>query len=152
MNNYHPKPIDISNIELDIELNELREAIAENAHDLWAQDRISQGWKYGPERDDIKKETPCMVPYSELSEEEKDIDRSMAMKTLKLLYKLGYDIVKREETDLYKELLKRIRKSNTRFYCPECYSKGILTPLYFHQIFCDRCGKKLSIDWKNNLE
>ena len=152
MKTYQPRPIDISDIELDTELNELREAIAENAHDIWAQDRLLQGWKYGPVRNDEALETPCMVPYSELSDEDKEIDRSMAIKTLKLLYKLGYDIVKRENTELYRELLKRIRTSNTKFYCPECYSKGIITPLYLHQVFCDRCGKKLSIDWKVTLE
>ena len=72
MKTYQPRPINISNIELDTELNELREAIAENAHDIWAQDRLSQGWKYGHVRNDETLETPCMVPYSELSDEDKE--------------------------------------------------------------------------------
>ena len=101
---------------------------------------------------DLKTGQGIIDLFKKLSDEDKEIDRSMAIKTLKLLYKLGYDIVKREDTELYGELLKRIRMSNTRFYCPECYSKGIITPLYLHQIFCDRCGKKLSIDWKVTLE
>lgn len=94
---YIPRPIDLSDVELGEDLNELREAIAENAHDVWAMERIAQGWSYGPMRDDVKKENPCMVPYSQLPDSEKKFDREMAMNTIKLLKKLGYDLVKREE-------------------------------------------------------
>lgn len=95
MKTYTPKPIDLSDVELPEELTELREAIAENAHEVWATERQAQGWTYGPQRDDNKKQTPCMVPYSQLPESEKKFDRDMAMDTLKLLKKLGYDIVKK---------------------------------------------------------
>ena len=105
MENYVPKPIDTSDVELSKELLELGEAIAENAHDIWAVDRQAEGWTYGPIRDEKIKETPCMVPYSKLPENEKDYDRKMAMNTLRLMSKLGYDLIRREETDLYKELL-----------------------------------------------
>ena len=94
---YEPKPIDLSDVELTEDLNELREAIAENAHDVWALERKAQGWTYGPERNDTSKRTPCMVPYSMLPESEKTFDRDMAMNTLKLLRKLGYDIIKQEK-------------------------------------------------------
>ena len=95
MKEYDPCPIDLSDVELPDELNELREAIAENAHDVWALERKAQGWTYGSERNDERKETPCMVSYSQLPESEKMFDREMAMNTLKLLKKLGYDIVKK---------------------------------------------------------
>ena len=94
---YDPRPIDLSDVTLPDELNELREAIAENAHDVWAAERKAQGWSYGPERNDERKENPCMVPYSQLPEDEKLFDREMAMNTLKLLNKLGYDIIKRKK-------------------------------------------------------
>ena len=93
---YTPHPIDLSDVELPDDLNELREAIAENAHDVWAAERQAQGWTYGLYRDDATKQTPCMLPYSQLPECEKKFDRDMAMNTLKLLTKLGYDIVKRK--------------------------------------------------------
>lgn len=96
MKTYDPKPIDLSDVELSEDLNELRESIAENAHDVWAAERKAQGWTYGPQRDDSRKETPCMVPYSQLPDSEKKFDREMAMNTLKLVRKLGYDIVKRK--------------------------------------------------------
>lgn len=94
---YTPKPIDLSDVELTEDLNELREAIAENAHEIWAENRQAEGWTYGPQRDDQLKQTPDMVPYSQLPESEKEYDREMAMKTIKLLTKLGYDIVKRNK-------------------------------------------------------
>lgn len=97
MHAYTPRPIDVSDVELSEELNDLREAIAENAHDIWAAERQAQGWTYGPERNDTKKETPCMIAYSQLPDSEKKFDREMAMNTLKLLTKLGYDIVKRNK-------------------------------------------------------
>ena len=90
MKTYNPKPIDLSDVELTEDLNELREAIAENAHDVWAVERQAQGWTYGPQRDDAKKETPCMVAYSQLPDSEKQFDRDMAMNTLKLITNARY--------------------------------------------------------------
>jgi hypothetical protein len=142
MRTYNPKPIDLSDVELTEDLNELREAIAENAHEVWAADRRAQGWIFGPHRNDEAKETPCMVPYNQLPESEKDYDRNMAMKTLKLLKKLGYDLIKREETELYRILKERIKNSQQEYHCPEC--KAII---YKKQIFCDKCGHKIDIDW-----
>ena len=93
---YIPHPIDLSDIVLDDSLNELREAIAENAHEVWASNRKQEGWTYGPVRNDVLKQTPDMVPYSKLPESEKEYDRDMAIKTIKLLIKLGYEIVKKD--------------------------------------------------------
>lgn len=146
MNTYNPKPIDLSDVELTDDLNELREAIAENAHEIWAEGRKAEGWTYGPERNDEKKQNPCMVPYSDLPDSEKQYDREMAMKTIKLLKKLGYDLIKREDTDLYKDLISRIRDSKEAYYCSHCCSKGIKTPVSKHQVFCHKCGNELRLE------
>lgn len=142
MSTYNPKLIDLSDVELTEDLNELREAIAENAHDVWAEERIKQGWTYGPERNDALKQNPCLVPYSQLPEEEKLFDREMAMRTLKLVKKLGWDLIKREETALYKVLKQRIQTSEQEFRCGHC--GGVI---YKRQVFCDHCGHKTEIDW-----
>lgn len=92
---YEPKPIDTNDIVLSEELLALTEKLAENTHDVWALGRIGQGWKYGEKRDDVKKETPCLVPYNELPESEKEYDRNTALETLKLIVKLGYTIEKK---------------------------------------------------------
>ncbi|MCH5314756.1 MAG: Ryanodine receptor Ryr [Eubacterium sp.] len=90
---YNPKPIDTGDVVLSDDLLELTEKIAQNVHDVWAAGRIEQGWTYGEERNDAKKETPCLVPYSELPDNEKEYDRNTALETLKLIIKLGYKIV-----------------------------------------------------------
>lgn len=92
---YDPHPIDLTDVTLDPEMDELREAIAENAHEVWAAARKSQGWSYGPARNDELKQTPDMVPYSRLTDQEKQYDRDMAENTIKLLKKLGWEIKKK---------------------------------------------------------
>lgn len=93
---YVPEVIDLDDVVLPESLDELLEQIAKNVHDVWARSRISEGWSYGPERDDVVKTHPCLVPYEELSESEKDYDRHTAVNTLKLVIKMGYDIRKKE--------------------------------------------------------
>lgn len=93
---YTPAPADLSQVELPESLQELTEKIAENVHDVWAKSRMDQGWTYGKERNDEKKTHPCLVPYDELPEIEKDYDRHTATDTLRLVMKLGYDIIPRK--------------------------------------------------------
>lgn len=89
---YIPNPVDTSDIVLPGSLVELTEKIAENVHDVWARQRMAEGWVYGPERSTERKTSPCLVPYGDLPEEEKAYDRNTAMETLKLILKLGYEI------------------------------------------------------------
>lgn len=91
---YKPNPVDTSDIILPEDLSELTEKIAENVHEVWAEGRIKEGWTYGIVRDDAKKETPCLVPYKDLPENEKEYDRNTALETIKLIIKLGYGIKK----------------------------------------------------------
>ena len=90
---YTPQPIDTSDVRLPEELDVLVEDMAKNVHEVWAQSRISQGWTYGPERNDILKQHPCLVPYEELTDVEKAYDRDTAVGTLKLICKLGYQLI-----------------------------------------------------------
>ena len=91
---YKPKPINTSQVELDGEIVELTEQLAENAHEVWARRRLAEGWRYGPRRDETKKEHPSLVPYEALPEAEKEYDRSTAIETLKVMLALGYRIEK----------------------------------------------------------
>ncbi len=91
---YAPHLADLSQVELPEGIEALREALAENSHDRWAIERQSEGWTYGPRRDDAKLESPDMVPYAQLPESEMQYDRLMAVDTLKLLIALGYKIEK----------------------------------------------------------
>ena len=92
--NYIPQPIDTSDIQLPEELNPLLEAMAKNVHEIWAKERIVQGWTYGEKRDDAQKHHPCLIAYEDLPEEEKMYDRNTSVETLKLILKLGFKIKK----------------------------------------------------------
>ena len=76
---------------------ELREAIAENAHEVWAAARVEEGWTYGEERNDQLMHNPDIVPYNILPESEKEYDRMMAINTIKLIKKLGWKLVKNDK-------------------------------------------------------
>lgn len=91
---YQPKPIDTGSVVLPEDLLQLTERIAENVHENWAAGRIAEGWVYGKRKDDVRKTTPCLVPYDQLSEQEKEYDRRTALETLKLITALGYRIEK----------------------------------------------------------
>ena len=92
--NYIPSPIDTSAVTLSPAILQLTEHLAENAHELWAIQRIKDGWTYGPSRNDAAKKHPCLVPYAALPESEKEYDRHAAMGTLKAILALGYRIEK----------------------------------------------------------
>lgn len=95
--NYKPSPIETSGVSLSKDLLDLTEILAENAHDLWAAQRISEGWRYGAERDDKKKEHPDLVPYAELPGSEKEYDRIAAMETLRAIIALKFRIERIEK-------------------------------------------------------
>lgn len=91
---YQPAPLDTSHIDLTEDIRELVELLAKNTHDVWARQRIADGWRFGPKRDDAKKEHPGLVPYEQLSEAEKEYDRQTAIETIKAIIALGYRVVK----------------------------------------------------------
>ena len=93
-NDYKPEPIDTSRVKLPSEMQELTEKLARNTHDIWARQRMSDGWRWGTARDDVHKLHPCLVPYEELPESEKDYDRSTAMESVKAILALGFRITR----------------------------------------------------------
>ena len=92
MKPYTPQPLDTSHIKLSADLQELTELLAKNTHDIWAAQRLTEGWKYGTTRNDTLKTHPCLVPYEDLPESEKEYDRNTAMETLKVILKIGFRI------------------------------------------------------------
>lgn len=91
---YVPKPLDTSDVQLSEELDELAESLAKNVHEVWSANRIAEGWTYGRVRDDVKKTHPCLIPYEDLPESEKDYDRSTSSETLKMIVSLGFEVRK----------------------------------------------------------
>lgn len=45
-NGYKPAPLDLNHVKLTPNQNTLVERLAENGHNVWARDRVRQGWTY----------------------------------------------------------------------------------------------------------
>jgi len=87
---YQPEPIDTSAVTLDADLVALTETLARHVHDVWAAERLRQGWTWGPHRDDAARRHPGLVPYEALSDDERRLDRGTAVETLRAIVALGY--------------------------------------------------------------
>ncbi|RHW31964.1 RyR domain-containing protein [Oceanobacillus profundus] len=54
-----------------VEFHMNNEVTPEDSHESWSKQKILDGWKFGEVKDPIKKEHPCLVPYSELPPEQR---------------------------------------------------------------------------------
>jgi hypothetical protein len=70
------------------------ERLAIIEHDRWAADRSLDGWRYAPVRDNQRKHHPQLVPYSDLSEPMKDLDRFAVRGLPTLLARRGLGILR----------------------------------------------------------
>lgn len=76
--------------EKSIFSDEVVEQLARILHDKWMEEKIKQGWKPGPKKDPVNKTHPNLVPYDELPEEIKELDRMYARNLLKILENSGF--------------------------------------------------------------
>ncbi len=68
------------------------ETLARQEHERWMRDRIADGWSYGDPRDDARKLHPSLVPYDELSSEEREKDRDAIRDLPRMLAEAGFEI------------------------------------------------------------
>lgn len=118
---YRPSPQNVEGVRLSDDLTALSETLAENTHEVWAEARFVEGWRYGQQRDDVLKLHPCLVPYAELPESEKEFDRLTALNTLRLVDKLGFMVLKKASSA-----------------CPACGADVAVD-----MEFCPHCGERL---------
>jgi hypothetical protein len=72
------------------ELEELSRA----EHDRWMAAKLLDGWRYGAPRDDVAKLHPDIVPYDDLSEPRKDLDREQIRVITRLAASAGQRAVR----------------------------------------------------------
>jgi hypothetical protein len=89
---YQPAPISLEGVEIGTELTQLIEALARNAHDVWACQRFADGWSWGEERNDSVKTHPCLVDYDDLPDSEKVYDLNAVTSTIRAVMALGFRI------------------------------------------------------------
>lgn len=89
---YKPEPLDTTDVDLPDELRQLSRKLAEHAHDVWAAARVSEGWTYGAQRNDVQKEHPCLIPFDQMTEPEQVFDLRFADEILKAILVMGYRV------------------------------------------------------------
>uniref|UniRef100_A0A3B3DVI6 Ryanodine receptor 1a (skeletal) n=1 Tax=Oryzias melastigma TaxID=30732 RepID=A0A3B3DVI6_ORYME len=91
-NGYKPAPLDLNHVKLTPNQNTLVERLAENGHNVWARDRVRQGWTYSIGQDIMNKRNPRLVPYNLLDEKTKKTNRETVCAAVRTLIGYGYNI------------------------------------------------------------
>ena len=71
------------------------EYLAEQEHNSWIAERIASGWVLGDRVDAEKKTTLHLVPYNELHEDVKQLDRNPVQSIPRLLKQIGMAVYKK---------------------------------------------------------
>ncbi|XP_031434602.1 ryanodine receptor 2 isoform X2 [Clupea harengus] len=107
---FTPVPVDTSQVAFPPQLEQIRDELAENLHELWLISMVDQGWIYGPVKEENKKHHPDLVEFSKLPDPEKNLNLQAAQDTLRTLLALGVHIGLLD--DHADEKVKYIRLSN----------------------------------------
>ncbi|XP_030299703.1 ryanodine receptor 3 isoform X3 [Sparus aurata] len=113
-NGYKPSPLDLSDIKLTPGQELLVDKLAENAHNVWAKDRIKQGWTYGIQQDLKSKRNPRLVPYVLLDERTKKSNRDSLREAIRTLIGYGYNIEPSDQEG--GQIVERISVDKVRFF------------------------------------
>ncbi|XP_041645474.1 ryanodine receptor 2 [Cheilinus undulatus] len=131
---FTPTPVDISKMELPPQLEDIRDKLAENIHELWAVDKIDLGWTHGLVRDEVKRHDPCLVEFSKLPEQERNQNLQMAQDTLRTVLAFGFHI---SLTDVSAEERVKFMRVSTKYEQPSGFkpapldlSQVILSPAH----------------------
>ncbi|XP_064847730.1 ryanodine receptor 3-like [Oncorhynchus masou masou] len=144
-----PTPVDTSQIVQPPHLDNVRDRLAENIHELWGMNKIELGWSYGKIRDDNKRQHPCLVDFTKLPETEKNYNLQMSSETLKTLLALGCHVTQTNvnaEDDLKKvKLPKDYVMSNGYKPTPLDLSEEKLTA--GHEVLVDKLAENAHNVW-----
>uniref|UniRef100_A0A2I3H0N9 Ryanodine receptor 1 n=1 Tax=Nomascus leucogenys TaxID=61853 RepID=A0A2I3H0N9_NOMLE len=91
-NGYKPAPLDLSHVRLTPAQTTLVDRLAENGHNVWARDRVGQGWSYSAVQDIPARRNPRLVPYRLLDEATKRSNRDSLCQAVRTLLGYGYNI------------------------------------------------------------
>ncbi|TSO67486.1 Ryanodine receptor 3 [Bagarius yarrelli] len=91
-NGYKPMPLELSEVKLSPAQELLVDKLAENAHNVWAKDRVKQSWTYGIQQDPKNKRNPRLVPYVLLDERTKKSNRDSLREAIRTLIGCGYNV------------------------------------------------------------
>ncbi|XP_072481377.1 ryanodine receptor 3 isoform X6 [Notamacropus eugenii] len=114
-NGYKPAPLDLSDVKLLPPQEILVDKLAENAHNVWAKDRIKQGWTYGIQQDLKNKRNPRLVPYALLDERTKKSNRDSLREAVRTFIGYGYN-VEPSDQELADQTMEKVSVDKIRFF------------------------------------
>ena len=85
----------VTSNEVDSFTDEEIEAISEYEHEIWVEERRAGGWKLGAEKDIENKISPYLIPYDQLADEIKELDRDAVANILPLVTEVGLRVFRR---------------------------------------------------------
>uniref|UniRef100_H3CF57 Ryanodine receptor 3 n=1 Tax=Tetraodon nigroviridis TaxID=99883 RepID=H3CF57_TETNG len=149
-----PTPVDTSQVVLPPHLDDVRNKLAENIHELWGMNKIELGWTYGKIRDDNKRQHPCLVDFSKLPETERNYNLQMSSETLKTLLALGCHVAQvniHAEDDLKKiKLPKDYMMSNG--YKPAPLDLSDVKLSAGQEVLVDKLAENAHNVWKDRIK
>ncbi|XP_051829609.1 ryanodine receptor 3 [Antechinus flavipes] len=114
-NGYKPAPLDLSDVKLLPPQEIIVDKLAENAHNVWAKDRIKQGWTYGIQQDLKNKRNPRLVPYALLDERTKKSNRDSLREAVRTFIGYGYN-VEPSDQELADQTMEKVSVDKIRFF------------------------------------
>uniref|UniRef100_A0A7M4FPQ6 Ryanodine receptor 3 n=1 Tax=Crocodylus porosus TaxID=8502 RepID=A0A7M4FPQ6_CROPO len=114
-NGYKPAPLDLSEVKLLPSQEVLVDKLAENAHNVWAKDRIKQGWTYGIQQDLKNKRNPRLVPYALLDERTKKSNRDSLREAIRTFAGYGYNIEPPDQ-EITDQAMEKVSIDKIRFF------------------------------------
>ncbi|XP_059376123.1 ryanodine receptor 2 [Carassius carassius] len=115
-NGYKPAPVDQSRVVLTAAQEQLLDKLAENEHNIWARERIRQGWSCGPQQDVMYKRSTQLVPFSLLDEKTKQTGRDAMRDTLGTLLGFGYTVEPLEQENASSSNIKSVTAERFRIF------------------------------------
>uniref|UniRef100_A0A803TM66 Ryanodine receptor 2 n=1 Tax=Anolis carolinensis TaxID=28377 RepID=A0A803TM66_ANOCA len=107
---YKPAPMDLSCIKLTPSQESMVDKLAENAHNVWARDRIRQGWTYGIQQDVKNRRNPRLVPYTLLDDRTKKSNKDSLREAVRTLIGYGYNLeAPDQDHDTFSAMMEKFR-------------------------------------------
>ncbi|MBK8807054.1 MAG: hypothetical protein IPO21_10555 [Bacteroidales bacterium] len=120
-------------VPLHIFTDDELEQLSKIEHERWSWQKRIDGFTYAPHRDDALKLHPCLLPYAEISEYEKDKDRVLTAKIPSILQILQLRLIKLKPSEKDKlpytfqptSLIENIKRSVLKWHNEIASNKNI---------------------------
>mmetsp|Transcript_3477 Transcript_3477/g.12659 ORF Transcript_3477/g.12659 Transcript_3477/m.12659 type:complete len:1172 (-) Transcript_3477:89-3604(-) len=90
---FDPQPVEASSIRPPSHLEGVVKRLAEHTHAVWATQMLTQGWKWGRQKNEAAKTSPELVPWKDAPESTKSLNMVSAAFKVQTVMALGYVVL-----------------------------------------------------------